>query len=274
MLILKSPVAFGVASQVFGIARVAPLYYACSLFSADATGASRNVDPLTAMAAFPATMIGHVLPSVLMNTLPLTATEVSRSCFTLQSVVCYAFYFSPITVSLLTKGIAVGVKWLRRTWNSSSTPADKQTTKAQDAQLSADLPALQRSYYMMLALQTAQHLLFAAEALRMLLKALAPFSLHDQVALLVSARSGFASSFLEVEQGPAHAIGSSLTLFMSSTLAFLLHTVWDMRRHGYITTGEAVKACLGLSATPSAPGAAYTGFWSWRESILSRVAHS
>lgn len=273
MLILKSPLAFGVASQVFGIARVAPIYYAYSLFSADATGASRNVDPLIAMAAFPATIIGHVLPSILMSTLPLTATEVSRSYFTLQSVVCYAFYSSPITVSLLTKGIAVGVKWLRRKWNSMSTHA-KQTTETQDAQISPDLPALQNSYSMMLAFQTAQHLYVAAEALRMLLKALAPFSLHDRMALLVNARSDFVSSFLETEQGPVHAIGSSLTLFMSSTLAFLLYTVWDMRRRGYITNGEAVKACVGLSAaTPIAPGAAYTGFWSWRESMLSSVAH-
>lgn len=206
-----------------------------------------------------------------MSTLPLTATEVSRSHFTLQSVVCYAFYFSPITVSLLTKGIAVGVKWLRRKWNSSSTPAkEKETTNAQDAQISPDLPAPKNSFSMMLAFQTFQHLYFAAEALRVLLKALAPFSLYDQIALLVNARSDFASSFLEAEQGPGQAIGGSLTLFMSSTLVYLLYTVWDMRRRGYITNGEAVKACVGLSdATPIAPGAAYTGFWSWRESKLS-----
>lgn len=204
-----------------------------------------------------------------MSTLPLTATEVSRSYFTLQSVVCYAFYFSPITVSLLTKGIAVGVKWLRRKWNSSSTPVE-ETTNAQDTQIS---PALKRSFSMMLAFQTAQHLYFAAEALRVLLKALAPFSLHDRIALLVNARSDFVSSFLEAEQGPAQAIGSSLTLFMSSTLAFLLYTVWDLRRRGYVTNREAVKACLCLSATPIAPGAAYAGFWLWRENMSYSEPH-
>lgn len=252
---------------------MAPIYYACSLFSVDATGASRTVDPLTATASFPATIIGHVIPSILISTLPLTATEVSRSHFTLQSVVCYAFYFSPITVSLLTKGIAVGVKWLRRKWVSSSTPA-KETTNAQDAQISPDLPALKKSFSMMLAFQSFQHLYFAAEALRVLLKALAPFSLYDQIALLVNARSDFASSFLEAEQGPAQAIGASLTLFMSSTLVYLLYKVWDLRRRGYITNGEAVKACVGLSAaTPIAPGAVYIGFWSWRESMLSSVDH-
>lgn len=270
VLISHSPLAFGIASQVFGIARVAPVYYAFSLFSADATGASRNVDPLTAMAAFPATIIGHVLPSILMSTLPLTATEVSRSHFTLQSIVCYALYLSPVTVSLLTKGISVGVRWLRRKWSSKSTNVEA-TTEAQDAQINPDLPALKKTYSMMLAFQTAQHLYFAAEALRMLLEALAPFSLHDRITLLMNARSGFASFIVEAEQGSAHALGSSLTLFMSSTLAFLLYTVWDLRRRGYITNREAVKACLGLSATPIGPGAAYAGFWLWRENILHSV---
>lgn len=267
---LRSPLAFGIASQVFGIAKVAPVYYAFSLFAPDATGTSRTVDPFTAMAAFPATIIGHVLPSILMSTVPLTATEVSRSYFTFQSIVCYAFYLSPVTVSLLTKGISIGVKWLRCKWSSKSTHV-KATTEAQDAHPNPDLSALRKTYSMMLAFQAAQHLYFAAEALRMLLEALAPFSLHDRIALLVNTRSGFASFIFETEQGPAHALASSLTLFMTSTLAFLLHTVWDLRRRGYITNSEAVKAFLGLSATPIGPGAAYAGLWLWREKILRSV---
>lgn len=263
--------AFGVATQVFGIATVAPIYYACSLFTGDVPSADKKVDPLAAMAVLPATIIGHVLPSILMSTLPLTATEVSRSHFTLQSIVCYAFYLSPITVSVLTRGISAGVRWLRRKWHSTSAPV-KERTKEQYVQAGLDLPALQASYSMMLVLQAGQQLPGVIEALRILYDVLEPFSWPDRLALLImNARPGSISHILGTEQEPSFSIGSSLTLFISSTMAFLLYNVWDLRRRGYITNREAVKTALGLSAAPIAPGAAYAGMWLWRENVLCRV---
>lgn len=269
---LQRPLVFGVATQIFGIARVAPIYYAYSLFARDATGAGRKVDPLASMAVFPATIIGHVLPSILMDTLPLTATEVSRSYFTLQSIVCYAFYLSPITVSVLTTGFSAVVKWLRRKWKTKSAPV-KEATNVQAAQTGFDLPILKTAYSMMLAVQTFQHLSGVVEPLHMMYETMAPFSWPDRFTLLMNARPSSISYLFGMEQGPSFSIARSLTLFTFSTAAFLLYTVWDLRRRGYITNREAVKAVLGLSAAPIAPGAAYVGLWLWREKILYRVSH-
>ncbi|KAJ4424136.1 hypothetical protein N0V82_001184 [Gnomoniopsis sp. IMI 355080] len=244
------------------------------LFSRDATGAGRKVDPLAAMAVFPATIVGHVLPSILMDTLPLTATEFSRSYFTLQSIVCYAFYLSPITVSVLTKGFSAVVKWLRRKRNSRSTPVTcKEATNVKASRTGFDLPILQTAYSMMLAFQIFQNLSGVLEALRMMYEVLQPFSWADRLTLLMNMRPGSVSYIFGTEQGPSFSISSSLMLFTSSTIAFILYSVWDLRRRGYITNREAVKAVLGVSAAPIAPGAAYAGLWLWREKILYRVTH-
>lgn len=272
MLTFKSPLAFGVAAQVFGIAKVAPVYFACSLFSEEPTGFGRRVDWLTVMSVFPATIIGHILPSVLMNTVPITATEVSRSYFTLQSMVCYAFYLSPITVSVLTKGFSAGVKWLMHKWNSMLGPT-KEATNKQDAQHESDLPALQTAYSMMLAFQAIQHLPRVVEYMRYIYEVLEPFSWPDRWALLMNMRPGSTSYIFGADQEPAFSINSSLTLFTSSTIAFLLYKVWSLRRRGFITNCEAVKAVLGLSAALFVPGAAYAGIWLWREKVLYRVTH-
>lgn len=202
-----------------------------------------------------------------MSTLSLTATEVSRSYFTLQSIVCYAFYFSPITVSLLTQGVSAGGKWLRRRWSSMSAPAN-DGANFQDVQMDSDLPALRAAYSMMFTLQSVQVLLGIAEAVRPVYEALEPFSWVDRIMII----SGGGSDFLE-----SRTLSASLsppTLFTSSTLVFLLYTVWDLRRRGYITNCKVGKAVLGLCSALIAPGAAYAGMWYWREEILYRTHRS
>lgn len=265
------PFLFGAATQVFGIERVAPVYYAYSIFARDATGVGRKVDPYAAMAVFPATVAGHVLPSILMTTLPLTATEVSRSYCSLQSIVCYAFYFSPITISLLTKGASTGIEWLKRKCNATSPAPVNETPKRRDAQLSSDLLALRFAYSMMFSFQSVWHLYGAAEVMRPLFEALTPFSWADRLALL---KAGIGPVMSENTQG-ASFDSSPLALFTLSTLAFLLYTLWDLRRRGYITNREAGNTFLGLSAGSAlvGSGAAYAGVWCWRERVLHRVTH-
>lgn len=268
---IHRPFLFGIGTQLFGIERVVPIYYTYSIFSRDAAGTDREVDSHAAVAVFPATVVGHVLPSILMSILPLTATEVSRSYFTLQSIVCYAFYFSPITVSFLTKGTSAIVKWLRHKSNPFSTPVD-DTANVEDAhaQASSDLPDLKLAYSMLFAFQSVQHLSGIAELVQSIFEALKPFSWADRKALL---EAGIYSSIHAAENPGAVFSSSPMTLFTLSTFAFLLHTVWDLRTRGYITNRELSKAVLSLSVANAllGSGAAYAGVWYWRENVLYRA---
>jgi len=56
-----------------------------------------------------------------------------------------------------------------------------------------------------------------------------------------------------------------------ATVAWCLWTVFDMRRQGYVTTAQALRAALAVPAALATvgPGAMYAGVWHWREGVIS-----
>lgn len=239
--------------QLLGVETVAPVYYLVSIILTPETGASRRIDPDVASAVLPATLVGHVVPGILMSVLPLTATEVSRSYFTLQSIVCHVFYFSPIAVSVLTKGISLAIKSLR--WFSSKSDAEaigveeKTTKQAQDVEDRPDLPALKTAYAAAFAYQSIQHILTGQ----------------------LSSPGSLMSSRL-THLGLAGVSTSPMALYQLSTLTFGLYEAWDLVSRGYVTSREAKWAALSLVAGTYlvGPGAQYAGLWYWRESVINR----
>lgn len=267
---------FGAAVQVFGVERVAPIYCLFSMhpeLGDTATGdgeSRRRVDPDVARAVLPATILGHVLPAALMSVLPMTATEVSRSYFTLQSVVCHLFYLSPVTVSALTMAGSRAIKWFRGKFPSDKEPVDDDGEEAAgrgaaERKHACEIPALKTAYTVAFGLQALKHLSTATWVVR---------SYHSALSGLpgLSLVTGALERLLG---GPSDAVVSAepLMAYKVATAIFGLYTVWDLRRRGYTTSAEAVGAAItfyGMQDTCGA-GAAYVGLWYWRESVLGKL---
>lgn len=78
--------------------------------------------------------------------------------------------------------------------------------------------------------------------------------------------------------GPAE---SALTIFKFDMLfsavpllVFLLYTVWDIRKKGYITTPTAQKVAVAVITGQIlvGPAATYAGLWYWRESVIAGLS--
>lgn len=230
----------------------------------------RRVDPDVARAVLPATILGHVLPAALMSVLPMTATEVSRSYFTLQSAVCHLFYLSPVTVSALTIAGSRAIKWFRGRFASDKMPVDDDGEGASGGgagkrKHACEVPALKTAYAVAFGLQALKHLSTATWVVR---------SYHSALSGLpgLSLVTGALERLLG---GPSDAVVSTdpLMAYKVATAIFGFYTVWDLRRRGYTTSAEAAGVAItfyGLQDTCGV-GAAYVGLWYWRESVLGKL---
>ncbi|PSR83187.1 hypothetical protein BD289DRAFT_289361 [Coniella lustricola] len=310
--LLAVPSIFGIAAQILGIEAAAPLYYLtgvitshCRQHNDQAHSENQFIDPDTASAVLPAVVIGHVVPGLLMGILPLTATEVSRSLITPQSIVCHLFYLSPITVSLLTRGIAWAKKWWRRRRghglpatiaSPSKSDADDGKLAKQDGHSEADTAAasslciLKTAYAATILYQATQHVLYIADLLLL-------HHHHDQpsswrtatssaihrpqvvstsASYSISRQRTIAESLINNPPAAATATSSLLSrplaLYELSTLAFSLFTVWDLWRCEAVTPREARLAALACLVGPVlvGPGALSAGVWYWRECVVAR----
>lgn len=254
------PSIFGAAVQVFGIEKVAPVHYMASIIAetgevAVGGDAMQQVDPDVASAVLPATIIGHVLPVALMSLLPMTATEVSRSYFTPQSIVCHLFYLSPLAVSSLTMIGSRAIKWFRRNYGTKKGTADEKTPPANNVRRHArqhdgpGIPALQTAYAVAFGLQALQHVSTATWILQ---------EYPDTISRV-----------------PALFSVDGLGAYKLATALAGVHTVWDLRRRGYVTTCQTLQAIVifgGLLGS-CGTGAAYAGLWYWRERVLDSLRH-
>lgn len=247
--------------QISGIEKIAPIYYLFAIAAGDASTANTNVAPEAAEAVLPATVLAYIIPGALMAAIPLTATEVSRSPFTPQSLVTYAFFLAPVTVPLLTTAISKARRWLSRRNGSRRTddrPKEllKSCDKSSYQHQAAEAPVLQTAYAMSFAIQAAQHIYTLARA----------FIASSAGQLSLTAAMG--NLFLKpTVPGQRY---SSIALYAGATLGFGLYTVWDLRRRGYTTDRVASKAAIGFVSGQVlfGPGATYAGLWWWREGVL------
>lgn len=210
------------------------------------------VDPDAAIAAVPATLLGHILPGILVCTLNLTFTEVSSSTF--KNVVVSTFVASPIIVSNLTKAIFTGIKRLRRAQITSPLLVEEPKTAHEELPYSS-ASMVKDVYAAIFAIQASQHLISIAQYLWSLNK-------YERFKLIQAMER-------------KSILNSPLSVFKLSTITFGLYTVWDLRTKGYITTREAIWAAVtfGLGHGCVGIGADYTGLWWWRECVLERAGH-
>ncbi|KUI64495.1 hypothetical protein VM1G_00049 [Cytospora mali] len=264
---LALPSIVGAAVQISGIEKIAPIYYLFAIAAGDTSMASPEVTPGAAKVVLPATLLAYALPGALMALLPLTATEVSRSIFTPQSLATYAFFLAPVTVPLLTTAISKAMKWLSRRegpTRKESEVKSKKVVKGSDERTyhhSTGVPALKTAYAVTFAIQAAHHIYTLAKT-SLLLSSAGQLSLTAVLGDLLTKSPVPGQRF------------TSVSLYAGATLGFGLYTVWDLWRRGYTTNRKASKAALGVvtGQVLFGPGATYAGLWWWREvAVISLV---
>lgn len=256
--------------QISGIEKIAPIYYLFAIAAGDASTTNSKVAPEVAEAVLPAILLAYALPGALMALVPLTATEVSRSTFTPQTLVTYAFFLAPVAVPLFTTAISQAVRWLRRDKDGLKTgKADDKTKKALKSDdetsnhLSTGVPALRTAYAVTFAIQAAQHIYTLARAF-LISSANRPLSFTASL-----------GNLLTTPTIPGQLLLPSVALYAGATLGFGSYTVWDLRRRGYTTNLGAGRAALGVAVGQVllGPGATFAGLWWWREGVLAGCAH-
>lgn len=255
------------AVSLSGIERVAPVCYLYSMATWDPVSSSGDLTQAVpqeeAGAVLPATLLGYVLPAALVSLMPLTATGVSLSPFSTQRCAVLAFHVAPFTVPAWTSLISMVTRLIKRKKagkggpKGKGTPKDKKPYRAQDA-LEA-LHSLKSAYAVAFAIQAAQHLFTIARGIIQ-----APPGKRSVAAVL---RNLLACPGIPGQQY------SSIALYSAATLGFGLCTVWELRRRGMVSGGDARRSAAGVLAGQVlfGPGATYAGLWWWREGVLARA---
>ncbi|KUI59274.1 hypothetical protein VP1G_06515 [Cytospora mali] len=234
---LALPSIVGAAMQISGIEKIAPMYYLFAIAAGDTSMANPEVAPGAAKVVLPAALLAYALPGALMALLPLTATEVSRSIFTPQSLVIYAFFLAPVTVPLLTMAISKAMKWTSRREGpkrKESGDKSKKVVKGSNERTyhhSTGVPALKTAYAVTFAIQAAHHIYTLAKT-SLLLSSAGQLSLTAVLGNLLTKSPVPGQKF------------TSVSLYTGATLGFGLYTVWDLRRRGYTTNRKATDRPL------------------------------
>jgi hypothetical protein len=227
--------------QLLGIGKVAPFYFLLSVHTTSrsvyARTTGRPIPSHVAKVLLPALCLGYVIPTVLMF-LP------HADSITQQNLIAF-WQPSPLYVSLLV-------------WVGSKALCALRAPKPFDLEIfdNKDLPYLQSGYAFCFFATAITHicvLLYAG----------------------VSPSVSVSQSFFSLPSFDAIDISGfwkyDMVLCFSSVAVWLLHSVFELRRFGYITTFTAFKA-TGLTLAAGilvGPGATYAGVWAWRESIIA-----
>lgn len=227
--------------QFLGIGKVAPFYFLLSVYTTSRSVYTRTTGrPVPSHAAkvlLPALCLGYVIPTVLMF-LP------HEESITQQNAIAF-WQPSPVYVSLLA-------------WAGSKTMQALRPTKPLDLEIfeNRDLSHLQSGYAFCFFTTAITHICIFLYA-----------SLSPSVSI--------SQSFFGLQGFEAIDISGfwkyDMVLCFSSVAVWLLYSVFELRRIGYITTTAAFKA-LGLiliSGVLMGPGATYAGVWAWRESVIA-----
>ncbi|KAF2138917.1 uncharacterized protein K452DRAFT_320584 [Aplosporella prunicola CBS 121167] len=245
------PVIFSVASQLLGIGKVAPLYFLASVYTTSTPIYTRTTGrPLpssVAKAITPALCLGYVIPTVLMFT-PIADTS-------LWQTMVAAWQPYPVYVALLTYVIAWAVRRIE------GHPPLETEMYAQK-----DLTPLQVSYGFAFFATATVHIctffhIYATPGVSLAsVFANLPNPFGPSVAALTSTSEAL-SLFFKFD----------LLLYVAAVMIWCLYSVYELRRLGYVLTGQATKAALAVLAGQVlvGPAATYVGLWSWRENVIA-----
>lgn len=244
LTLLAYPALFGGVSQLLGIGKIAPFYFLLSMLNTRrdvynrTTG--RAVHSPVAKALIPALCLGFIVPSVLLF--------IQHGDHATQQNAIAFWQPLPVYVAMLT--------WLFSRAIDRASPAKPLDLELLD---NKDVTPLMCGYALCASVTAVLHICTMICAIPSpnvsLIEAM--FNLST----VASMRSGM---------NPADFFRYDFVLCFAAMLVWLLYSVFHLRRLGYITTGNALKAAvaIALGQILVGPGAVYAVIWAWRENVI------
>jgi hypothetical protein len=228
------------ASQILGIAQVAPLYFILTLLTSDnpiyQRTSGRIVDSAIAKAAMPALGLGFIIPSVLMF-VPFSPGVWPAKIAILR--------LAPIAVGPLAAFIAGRI----RSREGPQEPDPHQLKMFENG----DLPWLQASYAAVFLVTGVFHIWTMASILS-----------SSRLSVMSVFWTNVVSDFFKWD----------LAIYAACLAIWCVQSVFDMRRMGYITSSTTWMAAMAVTASTVAvgPASTYSGLWFWRERTIARLS--
>lgn len=273
------PSVFGIAFQIFTIGRICPIYFLLSILSVSNKISSRRVPLGVAKSILLAVSIGYMVPTVNMM-LPLADTFARSNAIAIWQAV--PVYCGVLTYILSKRGSgklhytsSVRSEMKRGDGKLSAIerampPRDQKYEDTFSEYAKDDVPYLKSAYLVAFVSCAIMHIGIIA-----------------YVALGFNAELSLYSVFLNLPGIFAEWDMADLPLawsllfkydmwfYFAALFVYLLYTVWDVRKLGYVTDAQARKAWLGIviGQVLVGPGAVYAGVWWWKEDVVAGLGH-
>lgn len=263
--LLALPSVFLGAGQIKGVGYIAPLYAAISAFHTNQFPPDYRVPAEAAQSLLPALTLGYAIPTILM--LVPTPNIQSWQDFTALA------QLSPLLVPGLTWLFSAGKRWWTHSRQHQTNSKDASLDQAAGAvqqDPKEDASALRSVYTHAFAIQAASHVAVLAYSY-----------FHPGISMT--------KMFFDMP-GLSHAkwnlpdTGSKVAAFLKYDLmlswitwaASSMYSVWELRRHGYVRSRDAVKGALGvlLGQLVVGPGATWTGVSYWQDRVVSEAGRA
>lgn len=241
---------FGMAYQLLGIGKIAPLYFLISVYTTTtpvlARTSGRPISPSIAKALVAALCIGFVIPTVLMF--------VPFPDMTLRQSLVVLWQPCPVYVGILTWSIGHALDSLRKSPPSTFDMYDQK-----------DLAPLQAGYTFVFLNTAVMHICTV-----LYVAATSTFSIANILWTALSLPAALGPT--EPTTALAWFWQNDMLLYFASVIVWCFYSVYEMRRLGYVQTYQAKRAALAVIVGQIlvGPGATYAGVSYWRETVIAQ----
>lgn len=262
--------------QLLTISRIGLLYFILSIFFVSNGISSRRVPLEVAKKILPATSLGYFIPTALM------ILQLGDS-FTRQDAIAIwkaATVYCAIIITVLLKPGSQKVNHeslfkseKERTGGKVSTieramfPGDQAYEDLYPEYAKDDVPYLRSAYFVAFLMCAIMHI-----------------GTFAYLAIYSTSELNFFSVFLnlpgvlsdwDLPLSWSIVYKYDMWFYFASLLVYLMYTVWDVRKLGYVTNVQAVKALVGIlmGQILVGPGAVYAGVWWWKEGVVASLSH-
>lgn len=235
------------------------------------TAGNRIVRPGVAQAILPAVGLGFAIPSILML-MPFDPITKQNIIALWQPFPIYCYSLVKVFTAAIqrVKSLELSQKTIEKSAGDDKCSkldksATKETLAEEFARMGKDSNSLKQAYVTTFAVSAATHICSVVYI------ALRPDLTLSKVFL----------NLPYVFHGPWPLAGKPLMsclgyfkydfgLLAAANACYSLYNVWDMRRRGYTTSKDAVKAAVATIAGQFlvGPGATMAGVWYWRQNVL------
>ncbi|KAI1638478.1 FAD binding domain protein [Biscogniauxia mediterranea] len=255
--LLTLPSIFLGVMQLMGIAYMAPLHALIGAFHSTVLPATRLIPKDVSDVLIPALTLGYAIPTALML-LPGTNIPVRQDIIAFWQV-------APVLVPAFTALFVTGLRrWRSRRQQQQKGPEwDYEASRRQTAE--EDCQSLESVYTHNIAVQATLHIATLAYA---------HFNPHISIAeMFLGVPNPLDATWKLPNTASEVAVLLKFDLAIASTAWFArgLYSIWNLRRHGYIRTQEALKAAISafLGQIIIGPGATWTSLAYWEERVLA-----